>query len=98
MIVDTNINSADYETNSIMENIFNGIFPIITRPIKITHSLTAIITYWKYTILSTSFSSGILKADISDHFLIFSYFYEEIISSRKDALSKETPISPLTDL
>ena len=27
IMVDTNINSADYETTSIMENFFNGIFP-----------------------------------------------------------------------
>ena len=70
---------------------------IITRPRKITHSSTAIITCWKNTILSTNFSSGILKADISDHFLIFSDFNEEIISSRKDIYSTETPISPLID-
>ena len=81
-----------------MENFFSGIFPIITRPTKrMTHSLTAIITYSKNTILSTNFSSGILKVDISDHFLIYSYFNEEIISSRKDTYSKETPISPLID-
>ena len=69
--------------------------PIITRPTKITtHSSTAIITYWKNTILSTNISSGILKAN---HFLIFSDFNEEIISSRKDTYSKETQILPLID-
>ena len=38
-----NKNSVDYKTNSIVENFFDGIFPIIRRPTKITtHSSTAI--------------------------------------------------------
>ena len=43
------------------------------------------------TVLSKNVSSGIWKADILNHFLIFSYFNEEIISSRKDTYSKRSP-------
>ena len=45
----------------------------------------------KNTILSTSVSSGILKVDISDYFLVFSHFNEEITPNRKDIYFKRNP-------
>ena len=35
--------------------------------------------------------TGILKADISDHFLVFSYFNEEITPNRKDIYFERNP-------
>ena len=82
-----NTNSLDYGINSNVENFLNASFlPKVTR-----HNSTVIHDIPKNTILSKNVSSGIWKADISNHFLIFSYFNQEIISSRKDTYSKRNP-------
>ena len=97
LIGDMNINSVYYEISSIVENFFERIFRIITRPTKIQQFNSNTSYAEKNTILSTNLSSGILETDSLDHFLIFSYFNEKIISSRKDTYSKETPISHVID-
>ena len=77
VIGDININSLDYEFNNIVKNIFNasfknGMFTVITRPTRVTsHSSTVIAHILTNTILTKNIPSGIVKTDISNHFLIF---------------------------
>ena len=89
VIDDININSLDYEYNNIVNNFLNALFknsmfPVITRPPRVTrHSSTVIDHILTNAILTKSNSSGIVKTDISDHFPIFSYIDEEIFFDRK---------------
>ena len=69
-----NINSLEYGTNDIVKNFFNTSFkngPVITKLIGIArHRSTPIDRFLKKAILSTNVSCGILRPDISYHFLI----------------------------
>lgn len=75
---DFNINSFDYENNSSVKNFFNSVFenglvPLINRATRVTRTTATCID----NILSNAYhemdiTSGVIKADISDHFPIFS--------------------------
>ena len=57
----------------------NSIFPIITRPTRITRtSATSIDHILTNSILTNKIHSGILQTDISDHFPIFTFIEDEI--------------------
>ena len=80
VIGDINVSSLDYESNNTVKKIFN----IITRPTRVTrHSWTVIDHIVTNAILTKNISSGIVKTDISDLFLTFTYIDEEIIMDRK---------------
>ena len=85
-----NISSLDYGTKSNAENFFNTSISNYYKTNKSNKTQFNRNTSHtkKNTILSTNVSSSIWQVDISDHFLILSYFNEEIISSRKDTYSK----------
>ena len=80
MVGDLNINSFDYDNNTLVKNFFNLIFqsgflPLIQRAIRVTRT-TATATDHIITnaILESTMHSVIIKANISDHFPIFAIF------------------------
>ena len=84
LIGDINLNSLDYETNNCVKNFFNlsfknSIFPIITRPTRVTRTPTTSIDHiLTNAILTSKIRSGILQTDISDHFPIFTFIKDEV--------------------
>ena len=77
MVGDLNIISFDYGNNELVKKIFNLIFqsgflPLIQRATRVTR-ITATATDHVITdaILETTMHSGIKKANIPDHFPIF---------------------------
>ena len=57
----------------------NSIFPIITRPTRVTRTSTTSIDHiLTNAILTSKIHSGILKTDISDHFPIFTFIKDEV--------------------
>ena len=77
LVGDLNLNSLDYTSSTPVKNFFNlafenGIFPVINRPTRVTWaSATAIDHILTNTIMDQDLQNGIIKLDISDHFLIF---------------------------
>ena len=77
MVGDLNINSFDYDNNALVKNFFNLIFqsgflPLIQRATRVTRTTaTAIDHIITDAILESTMHSGIIKANISDHFPIF---------------------------
>ena len=84
LIGDINLNSLDYETKKSVKKFFNfsfknSIFPIITRPTRVTRTtITSIDHILTNAILTNTVHSGILQTDISDHFPIFTFIEDEI--------------------
>ena len=89
LIGDINLNSLDYETSNCIKNFFylllfylsfkNSIFPIITRPTRVTRTSTTSIDHiLTNAILTRKIHSSILQTDISDHFPIFTFIKEEV--------------------
>ena len=73
---DFNINSFDYDNNVSVRNFFNPIFqsgylPLTQRATKVTTTATAIDHIITDAMLESIIYSGIIKANISDHFAIF---------------------------
>ena len=77
MVGDLNINSFDYDNNALVKNFFNlvfqsGFLPLIQRATRVTRTTaTAIDHIITDAILESTMHSGIIKANISDHFPIF---------------------------
>ena len=77
LLGDFNLNSLDYDTNEVVQNLFNLIFqnaflPLIQRPTRITRiSATAIDHILTNRVLENKIQSVIIKTDISNHFPIF---------------------------
>ena len=77
LVSNLNLNSLDYASSTPVKNFFNlafenGIFPVINRPTRVTWaSATAIDHILTNTIMDQDLQNGIIKLDISDHFLIF---------------------------
>ena len=70
------INSFDYDNNALVKKIFNLIFPsgflpVTQRATRVTRTATAIDHIITDAILESTMHSGIIKANISDHFPIF---------------------------
>ena len=83
LIGDINLNSLDYETNNCVKNFNlsfkNSIFPITTRPTRVTRTSTTSIDHiLTNAILTSKIHSGILQTDISDHFPIFTFIKDEV--------------------
>ena len=58
----------------------NGIFPLINRPTRVTKSSATIIDHvLTNTIIDSEVQSGIIKADISDHFAVFSLMKTSLV-------------------
>ena len=77
MAADLNINSSDYDNSELVKNKFNLIFQswffsLIQRDTSVTRTTATghIITD---AILERTMHSGIIKANISDHFSIFTF-------------------------
>ena len=72
-----NINSFNYDNNELVKKFFNLIFqsgflPVIQRATRVTRTTaTAIDHIITDTILESTMHSGIIKANMSDHFPIF---------------------------
>ena len=77
MVGDLNINSFDYDNNALVKKFVNLIFqsgflPLIQRATRVTRTTaTAIDHIITNAILESTMHSGIIKANISDHFPIF---------------------------
>ena len=77
MVRDLNINSSDYENKALVKNFFNLIFQngfltLIQRDTRVTRTTaTAIDHITTDRILESTMHSGIMKANISNHFPIF---------------------------
>ena len=77
MVGDLNINSFDYDNNALVKHFFNRVLPsgclsLIQRATRITRTKsTAIDHIITDAILESTMHSGIIKANISDHFPIF---------------------------
>ena len=73
---DFNINALDYEQNRKVQSFFNlmyrcNMIPIINKPIRAGKKLaTAIDHILANCIVDYQFKTAILKADVTDHFLI----------------------------
>ena len=76
MVGDLNINSFNYDNNELVKKFFNLIFqsgflPVIQRATRATRTTaTAIDHIITDTILESTMHSGIIKANMSDHFPI----------------------------
>ena len=77
MVGDLNINSFNYDNNELVKKFFNLIFqseflPVIQRATRVTRTTAAAIDHIiTDAILESTIHSGIIKANKSDHFLIF---------------------------
>ena len=77
MVRDLNINSFDYDNNKLVKKFVNLIFqsgflPLIQRAARVMRTTaTAIDHIITDAILESTTHSGIVKANISDHFPIF---------------------------
>ena len=77
MVGDLNINSFDYDNNELVKKLFNltfqsGFLPLIQRATRVTRTTaTAIGHIITDAILESIMHCGIIKANISDHFPIF---------------------------
>ena len=78
MVGDLDINSFDYDNNdnALVKHFFNLIFqsgflPLIQRATNVTRATTAIDHILTDAILESTIHSGIIKANISDHFPVF---------------------------
>ena len=81
---DLNLNSLDYTSSTPIKNFFNlafenGIFLVINRPTRFTWASATTVDYiLTNTIIDQDLQNGIIKLDISDHFLIFTIFNSKI--------------------
>ena len=77
IVGDTNLNLIDYETNIKVKNYLNLLFqknviPLINEPTRVSHNNATIIDHINTNhFLNNYLHSGIITADISDHFPIF---------------------------
>ena len=77
MVGDLNINSFDYDNSTLVKKIFSLIFqsgflPLIQRATRVARTTAIAIDHIiTHAILESSMHSGIIKANISDHFPIF---------------------------
>ena len=84
LVADLNLNSLDYASSIPVKSFVNlsfenGIFPVISRPTRVTWaSATAIDYILTNTIMDQDLQNGIIKLDISDHFPIFTIFNSKI--------------------
>ena len=77
IVGDTNLNLIDYETNIQVKNYLNLLFqknfiPVINKPTRVSRNNAAIIDHINTIhFLNNYLHSGIITADISDHFPVF---------------------------
>ena len=77
IVGDTNLNLIDYETNVKVKNDLNLLFqknfiPVINKPTRVSRNNATIIDHINTNyFLNNYLHSGIITADISDHFPIF---------------------------
>ena len=77
MVEDLNINSFDYDNNELVKKFFNLIFQsgfltLIQRATRVTRTTATAIDHIKTDVtLESTMNSGTIKANISDHFPIF---------------------------
>ena len=96
MVGDLNINSFDYDNNALVKNFFNLIFqsgflPLIQRATRVTRTTaTAIDHIITNAILESTMDSGIIKAKISDHFLISSILENSCNKNKNYEKTKRT--------
>ena len=94
LVGDLNLNLIDYQSNAKVRDFVNLIFqhslvPIVNKPTRVTENNATLIDY----IITNSFMdqenlTGILKADISDHFPIFTIS----VKHRLDSSDKKVTI------
>ena len=96
MVGDLNINSFDYDNNGLVKKNFNLIFqsaflPLIQRATRVTRATaTAFDHIITNSMLESTMHSGIVKANISDHFPIFAILED---SCNKNKNYKKTKIT-----
>ena len=77
LVGDLNLNLIDYQSTVKVRDFVNWIFqhilvPIVDEPIRVTKSNATLIDYTIPNFFTDQENlTGILKTDISDHFLIF---------------------------
>ena len=75
--MDFNLNVLDYNKNEKVTKFLNltfeyGLVPVINKPFRVTkNTATTIDHIITHSLLHRTINTGIIKLDISDHFLIF---------------------------
>ena len=96
MVGDLNINSFDYDNNALVKRFLNlmfqsGFLPLIQRAARATRTTaTAIDHIITDAILESTMHSGIIKANISDHFPIFVILDNSCYKNKKYKKTKIT--------
>ena len=92
MVGDLNINSFDYDNNILVKNFFNLIFQSgLQRATRVTRTTaTAIDHIITDAILESTMHSGIIKANISDHFPIFAILENSCNKNKNYEKTKRT--------
>ena len=96
MAGDLNINPFDYDNNALVKKFFNLIFqsgflPFIQRATRVTRTTaTTIDRIITDAILESTMHSGIIKANISDHFPIFAILENSCNKNRNYEKTKIT--------
>ena len=72
------------KTSDYLDNIFsNGFLPVITRPTRINNASATLIDHMYTNDITSSYHSGIIITDVSDHFGTFCIFEEKIKQEKK---------------
>ena len=77
MVGDFNINVLDFNESKMVQNLMfrHGLIPTINKTTRVTKNTAATIDHIiTHSVINAKFKTGIVKADISDHFLIFFIF------------------------
>ena len=86
LVGDLNLNVLDYDVNEKVKKFLSltfqhGLLPVINKPTGVTKTtITAIDHINTNSVLSNDIKTGILKADISDHFPIFLIYMEPALT------------------
>ena len=76
-------------TNKLLSKAFNnGLLPVITNPIRITHAIATVIDIiYTNEIIGNRIYSGILQTDISNHLPVFIYCGKECKQAGNESLT-----------
>ena len=92
IVGDTNLNLIDYEKNIKVKNYLNLLFqknfiPVINKPTRVSRNNATIIDHINTNhFLNNYMHSGIITADISDHFPIFPISKDLMLDSSNEPI------------
>ena len=104
IVGDTNLNLIDYKTNIKVKNYLNLLFqknfiPVINKPTRVSRNNATIIDHINTNhFLNNYMHSGIISADISDHFPMFLISKDLMLDSSNEPIhitKRETNDKPI---